>query len=290
MKRHEIPSLDDLRAFETVARSGSVRAAAKELSLTHGAVSRRIIKLADDIGIALFERDGRGIKLTLDGEKLAQTTTEAFALLTKTLSDIKSIPDNEPILLSCERSVAMHWLIPRLSVFQDAHPEIEIHLSVGGGNIDFANDRITLAIRRLDFDLNPDWLIEPLIEESMGPVMRPDTVAQFRRGDYIALASKTRPNAWTKWIQAHDNMPPPKETRFLDHHFLMVEGAANGLGVAMCPKVLAFDDLNRGRLVAPFGFMKDSTSYGIIHPNNMTENHQLTLTKNWLFDIAKELE
>jgi len=290
MKRHEIPSLDDLRAFETVARLGSVRAAAKEISLTHGAVSRRIIKLAHDIDIPLFERDGRGIKLTIEGEKLAQSTAEAFALLAKTLSDIKSVPDSGPITLSCERSVAMHWLIPRLSVFQDSHPEIEIHLSVGGGTFDFAKDRIGLAIRRLDFALNPDWIVEPLMKESMGPVMRPDMVARFHRGDYVALASKTRPHAWEKWIDEHDSVPPPTEFRFLDHHFLMVEGAANGLGVAICPKVLAFDEINRGRLIAPFGFDNDSTSYGIIHPNTTLANDQLILLKNWLFDIAKELE
>ncbi|OUR76276.1 transcriptional regulator [Alphaproteobacteria bacterium 46_93_T64] len=290
MKRHDIPSLDDLRAFETVARAGSVRAAAEELALTHGAVSRRIIKLAHDIDIVLFERDGRGIKLTIEGEKLAQTTTEAFALLSKTLSDIKSVPDNVPITLSCERSVAMHWLIPRLSVFQDAHPEIEVHLSVGGGTFDFVKDRIGLAIRRLDFALDPDWLVEPLMEESMGPVMQPDMIARFHSGDYVALASKTRPNAWKKWIEAHGGSHPPKEIRFLDHHFLMVEGAANGLGVAMCPKVLAFDDLTRGRLIAPFGFDYDSTHYGIIHPNNTPASDQLTLIKNWLFEIAKELK
>ena len=70
MDRSDIPSLDDLRAFEATARLGSVRLAADSLALTHGAVSRRITKLANDIGVRLFEKNGRGLRLTSAGETL----------------------------------------------------------------------------------------------------------------------------------------------------------------------------------------------------------------------------
>ncbi|WP_287177372.1 LysR family transcriptional regulator [Mesorhizobium sp.] len=82
MQRSEVPSLDDLRAFQTVARLGSVRAAAAELALTHGAVSRRVSKLATDLGLRLLEADGRGVRLTSDGAKLAEATGKAFHLIT----------------------------------------------------------------------------------------------------------------------------------------------------------------------------------------------------------------
>jgi DNA-binding transcriptional LysR family regulator len=90
MKRSDVPFLDDLRAFETVARLGSVRAAAAELALTHGAVSRRVSKLSADLGLRLLEADGRGVRLTCDGEKLAEATGQAFSLITDTLADIRS--------------------------------------------------------------------------------------------------------------------------------------------------------------------------------------------------------
>ena len=61
MKRSDVPCLDDLRAFESVARLGSVRAAADELALTHGAVSRRVAKLGRDLGLCLVEPMGRGL-------------------------------------------------------------------------------------------------------------------------------------------------------------------------------------------------------------------------------------
>ena len=94
MKRSTIPSLDDLRAFEAVARLGSVRAAAEELALTHGAVSRRISKLATDIDVQLFEPKGRGIHLTRDGEILNKATFGAFEQLTDALGTIRSSPEN----------------------------------------------------------------------------------------------------------------------------------------------------------------------------------------------------
>ncbi|MEH6402409.1 MAG: LysR family transcriptional regulator, partial [Sneathiella sp.] len=282
MNRNHIPSLDDLRAFEIVARLGSVRAAAKEIALTHGAVSRRIIKLAQEIDVTLFERKGRGIRLTVEGEKLAKATTEALALLSTTLTDIKIPHKMSPITLSCERSVALHWLIPRLSVFQDANPTIELHLSVGGGTFDFTTDSISLAIRRMDFPINPDWIVEPLMQESMGPVMQPSMVSRFQEGDFVALASTTRPDAWEKWRAGHKSTPAPSKTLFLDHHFLIVEGAINGLGVAMCPKVLAVDALKQGRLVAPYGFSSDNTNYALIHTNKSTEDDQFNLVKDWI--------
>jgi len=264
MKRSDIPSLDDLRAFEVVARLGSVRAAAAELNLTHGAVSRRVSKLSQHLNIRLLEVDGRGLRLTGEGSRLAQATTDALSLVSAALEDIRKVDLSPPIVVSCERSVAMRWLIPRLSEFQDRHPEIDFHLSVGGGGFDFERDRITLAIRRLDFAIDANWQVERLIEEEVGPVMHPAMTDRFAAGGYVALAAKTRPDGWQKWSTAHPDAPKPRSTRVLDHHFLMVEAAASGLGVAMCPKIIAIDDIRKGRLTAPFGFQPDGSHYGVI--------------------------
>lgn len=167
MKPTRRPSLNDLRAFEAVARLGSVRAAADELALTHGAVSRRVAKLADDLGLALVEPAGRGLRVTAGGQLLASTMQRALALIQDTIDTLQARDTRRPLVLSCERSVAMRWLIPRLSAFQDRHPQIELHLSVGGGPLDFARDQATLALRRLDFPVHPDWIVTPLMAENM---------------------------------------------------------------------------------------------------------------------------
>ena len=282
MKRSELPSLDDLRAFQTVARLGSVRAAAAELFLTHGAISRRVSKLSADLGLQLLEADGRGVRLTEVGERLAEATGRAFATISDKLADIRSSSAPSPIILSCERSLAMRWLIPRLSGFQDRHPDVEVHLSTGGGGIDFARDRVTLAIRRLDFLIDPEWSIIQLMPERVGPVMLPSLRKKFEAGDYVALGSRTRPHAWESWFVQHPHAPRPRASQLLDHHFLMAEAALGGLGVALAPQAIAADDVNSGRLEAPLGFEHDGTLYGLIHPKSIVVSAGLQALKDWL--------
>lgn len=265
MKRSDIPSLDDLRAFEATARLGSVRLAAESLALTHGAVSRRITKLADDIGVPLFEKSGRGLRLTHAGETLNLTLGRFFGELAATVHSLRSAhAEQNTLVLSCEPSVAMRWLIPRLGSFQATHPGIALHLSVGGGTVDFRRDSVNLAIRRLDFALPESWQVRPLFEETVGPVMKPECVPMFERGDYIALGSKTRPDAWAHWLEQHPQSPHPAEIRYYDHHSLIVEAALAGLGVALSPRILAFDDVASGRLAAPAGFDPDGSRYGLL--------------------------
>jgi DNA-binding transcriptional LysR family regulator len=265
MNRTDIPSLDDLRAFEATARLGSVRLAADSLALTHGAVSRRITKLAGDLGFQLFEKSGRGLRLTSAGHTLNLTLGRFFGELAATVESLRGANARQSALvLSCEPSVAMRWLIPRLAGFQGAHPDIALHLSVGGGPVEFQRDRIDLAIRRLDFTIPEAWQVRRLFAERVGPVMSPQLALAFKRGDYIALASKTRPKAWSQWLKAHPSVSAPSEIRYYDHHFLIVEAASAGLGVALSPLVLAVDEIDRKRLVAPLRFDADGSHYGLI--------------------------
>ncbi|ARP65544.1 transcriptional regulator [Mesorhizobium sp. WSM1497] len=265
MDRSDIPSLDDLRAFEATARLGSVRLAADSLALTHGAVSRRITKLANDIGVRLFEKNGRGLRLTPAGETLNLTLGRFFGELAATVQSLRAAnAGKSALVLSCEPSIAMRWLIPRLRALQVAHPNMALHLSVGGGLVDFRKKQVDLAIRRLDFAVPETWNVRPLFSEKVGPVMRPELVAEFEHGDYLALGSKTRPDAWAQWLKTHPSARRPTEIRYFDNHALIVEAASAGLGVALSPLVLAIDDVERGSLAAPAGFDPDGSQYGLI--------------------------
>lgn len=289
MDRSEIPSLDDLRAFEATARLGSVRLAADDLALTHGAVSRRITKLSEDLGFRLFEKSGRGLRLTGAGETLNLTLGRFFAELATTIANLRAAdPQQSALVLSCEPSVAMRWLIPRLANFQGAHPDIALHLSVGGGPVEFNRERIDLAIRRLDFALPEAWHVQRLFAEKMGPIMSPQLAPAFAAGDYIALGSKTRPDAWSHWLSAHPSVHRPTEIRYYDHHFLIVEAASSGLGVALSPLVLATDDLDRGRLVAPAGFDPDGSHYGLIWAGDRELGDNGRTLAEWLREECKQ--
>ncbi|MFA6964138.1 LysR family transcriptional regulator [Bosea sp. (in: a-proteobacteria)] len=283
MKRSDLPSLDDLRAFETVARLGSVRNAADALALTHGAVSRRVAKLSDDLGFALLERDGRGIRPTAAGLALHQTVGRCFGEIAATIEGLRAtLRQSGTLVISCEPSVAMRWLIPRLPNFQEANPDVAVHLSVGGGPVEFRRDRVDLALRRLDFALPETWHVQRLFAERVGPVMSPALVAGFSEGRYLALGSKTRPHAWPNWLAAHPSVGRPSEIRYFDHHFLIAEAAAAGLGVALCPRVLAIDDIERQRLVAPAGFDLDGSHYGLIRTTEQPMTEQAQAFSQWL--------
>ncbi len=285
MKRSDLPSLDDLRAFETVARLGSVRKAAEALALTHGAVSRRVAKLSEDLGFDLLERDGRGIRPTAAGQALHQTVGRCFGEIGATIEGLRAtLQQSGTLVVSCEPSVAMRWLIPRLPSFQAAQPNVAVHLSVGGGPVEFRRDRIDLAIRRLDFALPESWHVQRLFAEQVGPVMSPGLVAGFSAGRYLALGSKTRPDAWPNWLAAHPLVGRPSEIRYFDHHFLVVEAAAAGLGVAMSPRILAVDDIERQRLVAPAGFDADGSHYGRIRTGSLPLTEQASAFCLWLED------
>ncbi|WP_284316581.1 LysR family transcriptional regulator [Labrys miyagiensis] len=280
--------MDDLRAFESAARLGSVRSAADSLALTHGAVSRRITKLSDDLGFKLFEKSGRGLRLTAAGEVLNVTVSRFFTELATTVENLRAASAQQnALVLSCEPSVATRWLIPRLASFEAAHPGVALHLSVGGGPVEFRRDRIDLAIRRLDFALPEAWHVRRLFPEKVGPVMSPQLAPAFESGEYIALGSKTRPDAWSRWLSSHPSVRRPREIRFYDHHFLIVEAATAGLGVALSPWVLVTDDIDRGRLVAAAGFDPDESHYGLIwmgEPELSENAHELAL---WLQGQSK---
>ncbi|MEM8643623.1 MAG: LysR family transcriptional regulator [Pseudomonadota bacterium] len=291
MRRSELPYLDDLRAFETTARTGSVRAAADEMSLTHAAVSRRVSRLADVVGAPLFARSGRGIALTTAGEALRDACRRSFDDIGRTIASIREMEGlgSGPILLSCERSVAMRWLIPRLGDFEAQHPDIIVHLSVGGGAVDLRGDGEVIALRRLDFPMDPSWTARTLFAETVGPVMVPDMRDRFEAGDYVALVSKTRPEAWDDWLAAHPHAPHPRDRRVMDHHFLMVEAACAGLGVGLAPKVVASDDVDRGRLVAPWGFEADGSHYGLVVRCDTTPSTDATTLTEWIEVTCGEL-
>lgn len=291
MKLRKIPYLDDLRAFEAAARLGSVRAAGQELSLTHAAVSRRIKRLGEGAGAALFERHGRGLKLTTAGQQMHDCCARMFADLERTTSKIsvENQADNPVVLLSCERSVAMRWLIPRLNGFEVRHPDVKIHLSVGGGPVETDGIKSTLALRRLDFDVPAGWQVRPLFRESVGPVMAPELARSFQRAEYTSLGTKTRHGAWENWLNANPGAPRPLDNRMFDHHFLMVEAACSGLGVALCPRVIAIDDVQRGRLVAPCGFTPDGSEYGILYQADETPSVGGTQLMSWLHETMRTL-
>lgn len=193
-----------LRAFEAVARLGSMTAAAAELRVTHGAVSRQLKSLEARLGLPLLERLPRSVVASREGAQLAADLAEAFERIYLALSRVQL----GPLTLSCSATVMMYWLLPRLGRFKREHPAVELRLNVNHGDVDFIRDEISVAIRNSMYQPPPTALGSTLMREEIGPVCHPDYAARLRimaPSDLVhahLLCTETRPQAWAEWTEA----------------------------------------------------------------------------------------
>ena len=280
-----LPSLNALRAFEATARHASMTRAARELHVTHGAVSRQIKSLELSLGVTLLARTSRSLELTIEGSRLAEGLGAAFGLIHATINHVKP----GPLILSCSSSVAMCWLIPRMPAFYRDNPGIEIKLDMNHDRIDFSRNNVGVAIRNSTVEPPRHALIRDLGVEWIGPVCAPDFAAMHgiaRPADLeqaSLLATETRIRAWADWCDASGQ--PALDLRpqhSFEHFYLMIQAAASGLGVAMIPHMLAIDDLQSRRLVAPFGFVPGPRRLFLWIAPHLGERRDIRTLEAWL--------
>lgn len=286
-----LPSLLALRCFEAAARQENFSRAASELHLTPGAVSRAVRLLEDELGVELFERRSRRVFLTDAGRVLAKAVGDGLGLMAQAIDTLRANARQKPAwVLSCEPTLLMRWLIPRWPDFQARHPEINVHLVAGGGPFSFASD-IDLAIRRDDFPWADSYHAEPLFAEKIGPVCRPEKVAQWfcaedaspqLRADAPRLHTRTRPGAWHEWAAAAGLAWPDAAGQTFEHFYFSLQAAVAGLGVAIGPWHLVRDDLESGVLAAPGGFVEDGSRYCLLSPQPLIADSPQAQLLAWL--------
>lgn len=250
--------LSSLRAFEATARLGAMSAAAAELFVTHGAISRHIHLLEDQFGMRLLVRHARSVSPTPEGAVLAGQLTEAFRLMREAIAKLEP----GPVTLSCSATIMTKWLIPRLGNFKRTHPDTEFRLNISHDEVDFVQDQISLAIRSSMKRPPHGVVIEPLLHEQIGPVCHRDYLAQVGISSIASLAgarileTATRPSAWKEWMvlmNCEEIRLTPHER--YEHFYLVIEAALSQLGVALVPRYLVEKEIESGQLVAPFGFI-----------------------------------
>ncbi|MBQ0822706.1 LysR family transcriptional regulator [Microvirga sp. HBU67558] len=250
-----LPPLDALRAFEAAARLGSFSAAANDLHLTHGAISRQVAKLEHWLGERLFDRQARGVALTPQGQRLHQRTSEAFALIADSSDRWIERRGAAIVRLTSIPSVSSLWLMPRLKAFEDGDPCLRIEFVVEHRNIDLEAEGIDLAIRCGRGTL-PGRMSVRLFEEQCFPIASPALADALGAGaperllDY-PLVHDSDASAWRAWFAAQgmDYRPRPQDRRFEDYN-LVLDAAAHGLGIALARPPLAGDALRTGRVAA----------------------------------------
>ncbi|MGW2562731.1 LysR family transcriptional regulator [Streptomyces sp. NPDC001514] len=288
----DLPPLGTLVAFEATVRHASVSKAAAELHLTHGAVSRQIQQLEHALGVGLFERRNRSVVPTPAARTLAREVTDALGLLSSAARRTRAAVAPGPLVLSCEPTLLMRWLIPRLPLLADAAPGLDLHLVASGGPVPFDREGIDVAIRRNDFELPEGVPAHHLFGELIGPVCSPELarglLSPAGLADLPRLHTRTRPTAWSDWAGCAGAVLPDAAEQTFEHFYLSLQAAASGLGVAIGPLALVHDDVRAGRLVAPFGFEADGSAY-VLLTTRPSEDERVAALLRWLGEQAGHL-
>lgn len=284
-----LPSLNALRVFEVAARHDTLQAAADELHVTHGAVSRQIRQLEDELGEELFIRRARANSLNDRGRALATKLHDVFQDLAQAMEDFHRDGIVPPLSISCEPTLCLKMLIPALGDLK-RDTGLDVKVFAAGGPIDFEKDRIDLAIRREDFRLDQDLYIHPLCDEATGPVVAPALVADGKAETLfksVQLHTMTRPDAWKQWLSLADikRTRAPKFT--FEHFYLALQAAQAGQGAALASVFMAAGDIEAGLLVAPRRFTRDGTRYVCLSSANITQDDRKRTFCMWLTERMK---
>src|SRR3984893_5823585 len=147
LRMARLPPLESLRIFEVACRHGSYSEAARELHVTHSAVSQRIRQLEEELGLTLFERQGNRMALTSSGLRLQAGVKNAFAELGAAFGSINTRRTDAGITVRLLRVMAARWLVPRLPRFTARFPRINLHVKTGQSLANFKSDGVDIAIR-----------------------------------------------------------------------------------------------------------------------------------------------
>lgn len=291
------PPLNSLRAFEAAGRHKSFTLAADELHVTPGAVSRQIKALEETLGISLFARNNREVRLTPESKEYLDGLTEAFRRIDKSTSDLLDSRRERPLRIMCSMIVAARWLFPRLPRFLALHPNRHVSLTTAltPESLPIDSDVTDLVIR-LGTGQWPSYIRSHLLLPSeqivicspklleRGPPLR--TVADLK--NHTLLYSSLRPNAWPRWFEtAGIKAAEFSNSIAFETSALAYEAAVEGMGVALGEIALISEDVKTGRLIAPFKiYHPNPESFYLLYPKKIEAVPALNEFCVWALDEA----
>ena len=280
-------SLQSLRAFESAGRNRSFRAAAEELHLSISAISHAVKKLEEALGVNLFVRSGRGVRLSSEGEALLRFVSRGFEEITRGM-ELVTAKGPQLLKLHCAPSFAAQWLTPRLGGFMEQHPGITVRLSADAEQIRFPNEEFDADIV-YGHPAREGLVVIPLGYETVAPLCTPQLAASITRVedllDRMLIDSDFKKVRWSDWFALNNIAAnPPRAARF-DRSFLAIMAAVEGLGVALESTRLAERELKSGRLVQPLAGQTrdlDYIAHCLVFPANGRQRTALRVFVDWL--------
>ncbi|MBM3599581.1 MAG: transcriptional regulator GcvA [Alphaproteobacteria bacterium] len=292
--RH-LPPIPAMRAFEAAARHMNFTRAAEELGLTQSAISHQIRSLEDQMGLQLFLRQPRQPKLTAEGQRLAEAVRDGLGRIAGVVQALREVKDDRTLTVSLLPGFAVKWLFPRLIRFDERHPDIQINVATSALPVDFATGEADVAIR-YGTGRYPGLFVERLLEDDMFPVCAPKLVrgpkALKQPADlahHVLLHDDIQPlggiqPGWRMWLDAAGvtGVDASRGRRFGQAN-MVLQAAADGLGVALGRTALVEDDLAAGRLVRPFGpSVPSGYAYYFVCPQRALQQAKVAAFRTWL--------
>jgi DNA-binding transcriptional LysR family regulator len=287
--RRYLPSIASLMALEALDRLGSASAAAEELSLTQGAISRQLQTLEGQMGVQLLLRDRKQLRLSPAGRDYVRQVRSALEQIAQASLKLRANPLGGTLNLAILPAFGVHWLAPRLAGFARRHPEVTVNLSTRLRPFDFDADSFDAAIHFGHADWpGADHLL--LMEEEVLPVCAPNFLTSPPGGPDALLAHpllllESRPGAWHRWMSQQGLTATVPRGMVFDQFSTMSQAAIHGLGIALLPTFLAEPEIDAGRLVVAWGGRQRSTgSYWLVWPRNRPPRPALASFRDWLAD------
>ncbi|AZC24753.1 MULTISPECIES: LysR substrate-binding domain-containing protein [Pseudomonas] len=247
-----IPPISCLRSFEAVARLGSVTAASRELHVTHSAISQQIKVLEELLGVTLFVREGRGVRVSEDGRLYALQIREALGGIDEATRMIKTQPRSTELVVAVLPSFGLNWLLPRLPRFQQLHPHINVRLQAGLAVSNLNRESVDLAIRMG----KGDWEgleQQVLFHDETLVVASPrfnDGVLPRTAQEIIDSRIVFSMESWQPWCQAAGlDVDIPRTGLCSNDSNLVLQAVRLGQGIALERRSLVHDAIQRGELV-----------------------------------------
>ena len=289
MVRPYLP-LNALRAFEAAARHLSFTRAAIELCVTQAAVSHQVKLLEQRLGVTLFRRLPRGLMITEEGLALLPALQDSFDRMAAMLERFEDGHVREVLKLGAVGTLAVGWLLPRLSDFREKYPFIDLRLSTNNNRVDIAAEGLDYTIKFGNgawHDIEADALFEtPLSVLCIPPIAR-----QLRSPEDVAhqvLLRSYRADEWPSWFEAAHVAPPQIRGLVFDSSVLMVEAAMQGAGVALAPPLMFSRQLAAGMIEQPFPITISKGSYWLTRLKSRTMTPAMEMFRNWLSEQAAE--
>jgi LysR family glycine cleavage system transcriptional activator len=295
----QLPPLNALRVFEAAARHGSFLRAAAELHITPAAVSHQIKTLEQQLGVRLFRRFNRSVRLTEEGQACLPELRDAFKKLENVVERIRA-PHGVAINVSITPSFAPKWLLPRLDRFLTKHPQIDVRVSAERRFVDFVREDVHIGLRyglghypglqtELLLDCQVFPVCSPLLISGRHPLREPDDLRYHpllhERGPVV---DESCPD-WATWLRGTNvtGIDASRGPCFSDIAHCH-DAAMAGQGVALGKSILAADDLAAGRLVKPFALsFAVKYAFYLVYPTVLQQNPNIEAFRLWLHGEAR---